>query len=754
MAERGTPDDPRAPTRASAIEPPNAEDFAEGPRTAIDDSGAPGAFDVPTRDLGAAQRRAAPTLAVPTVSAPDLADDAGLGADTVLIDTAGRSGDGNRSHDTGLSPQVGHDELADLDSTGPAGSPGPADDTGPAGEIGLGRASSLADDTGLADDAGLADDTALGHDTGAGDDLAAPSRAVAARVQLGGAAAPVAASPAGAGIPADPIHVLPTQQLSAPRRSSGSIPRLSATVTASLPVDAMKLDELARTRMFVRFVFALASGGIIAVLVTGGDPVAKAVVLAGSVAALIGGVIALAITRDPATYDQKRLVLPALPIVFGSMAGVYYWGAGSPVAAMLVYGIYFISLGADRRFTTTMYALVAVLHGVLGIGIVTGLIADHGVVRIDHLRTREQLAILGIIEALYFVAYYTARMSQRVTLDSMGKLEQAVRGNAQRDALLAEARAELDRALKIGGPGRFTDQVVGSFRLGVLIGRGGIGEVYEGHAVADRREAAVKLLHPGTLADRVHVQRFLREAQVASRLECPHVVRVLEVGTTAGEIPFLTMERLRGLDLANQLRRDRRLALQPTKVLVDQIAIGLEAARVAGIVHRDLKPHNVFLAEEAGLRRWKILDFGVSKAGGSGTLTQGHVVGTPAYMAPEQARGEDVDHRADVYSLAAIIYRSITGHPVFTGKDVPSTLYEVVYRVSIRPSQLAQLPPDVDRVLAIGLAKDPRERFGFALELARWFSAAVAQGLDLDQRRRADDLIARYPWGASLGSGP
>src|SRR5262249_53347610 len=193
-----------------------------------------------------------------------------------------------------------------------------------------------------------------------------------------------------------------------------------------------------------------------------------------------------------------------------------------------------------------MYALVAVIHGALGLGIATGLIADHGVVRIDHLRTREQLAILCIIEALYFVAYYTARMSQRVTLDAMGKLEQAVRGNAQRDALLAEARAELDRALEIGGPGRFTDQVVGSFRLGVLIGRGGIGEVYEAHAVADRREAAVKLLHSGTLADRVHVQRFLREARTASRLDCAHVVRVLEVGPTAGGIPFLAMERLRG----------------------------------------------------------------------------------------------------------------------------------------------------------------------------------------------------------------
>jgi serine/threonine-protein kinase len=591
----------------------------------------------------------------------------------------------------------------------------------------------------------------------------------------------VPGSTCGAADPAASIHVLPTQQLGAPRRSSSSMSRLSASQTATVsPIDAMKLDEVARTRVFLQVVFALCAGGIIVALSTAGDHVAKVVVLVGSVGSALGAAVVLGLTRDPTRYEPSRLFVPALLITFGSMSGVYYWGAGSPVAAMLVYGIYFFSLGADRRVTAAMYALVTVTHGVLGLGIMTGLLADHGVVRIDALRTREQLAILCIIEALYFVAYYTARVSQRVTLDAMGKLEQAVRGNAQRDALLAEARAELDRALRIGGPGRFTDQVVGSFRLGVLIGRGGIGEVYEALAVADpsrtdrfrsaakqgsespcgegppcgdRREAAVKLLHPGTLAEPIHVQRFLREAQIASRLDCPHVVRVLEVGTTAGEIPFLAMERLRGTDLAAQLRRQRRLALPPTKVLVDQVAIGLEAARVAGIVHRDLKPHNVFFAEEGGLRRWKILDFGVSKAGGSGTLTQGHVVGTPAYMAPEQARGEDVDHRADVYSLAAIIFRAITGHPVFSGKDVPSTLYDVVYRVPTRPSALAELTPDIDRVLALGLAKDPRERFGFALELARWFSAAVVQGLDHDQRRRADDLIARYPWGASLGAG-
>ena len=562
-------------------------------------------------------------------------------------------------------------------------------------------------------------------------------------------AAPDTAIPDTDGVP-DPVHNLPTQQLSAPPRASTSLSKTPGSSTNS-PVDAMKFDEVARTRVFLKVVLCLTAGGIIVALSTGGDPVAKVVVLIGSLAAALGSIALLAITRDPASYDPKKLVIPGLPIVFGSMAGVYYWGTGSPVAAMLVYGIYFFSLGANKRVTTAMYGLVAAIHGILGLGIITGLLTDHGVVRIDQLRTREQVAILCIIEVLYFIAYYTARASQRVTLDAMGKLEQAVRGNAQRDALLAEARAELDRALRIGGPGRWTEQAIGSFRLGVLIGRGGMGEVYEAHALTDQREAAVKLLHPGTLAEPILLQRFLREAHTASRLDCPHIVRVLEVGTTAGEIPFLAMERLRGHDLAHQLRRQRSLQLPQTKILVDQVAIGLEAARVAGIVHRDLKPHNVFFAEEGGLRRWKILDFGVSKSGGSGTLTQGHVVGTPAYMAPEQARGEDVDHRADVYSLAAIIFRAVTGHPVFTGKDVPSTLYEVVYRVPSQPSMLAPLSSDIDRVLAIGLAKDPRDRFHFALELARWFSAAVSQGLDSDQRRRADDLIARHPWGTRPG---
>ena len=581
-------------------------------------------------------------------------------------------------------------------------------------------------------------------------------------------AQPLAAPPAGRAPPSrfserletpfptvrqEPVHALPTQQLPArsrrPSTASHSAQSLSkaASQTTASPIDAMRFDEAQRMRVFLKAVIGICFGGIIVALVAAGDPVARAVVLGGTALSLTGASWMLLALRRAATFDARRLIVPGLFVVFGSMCGVYYWGTASPVAAMLVYGIYFFSLGTDARITATMYVLVAAIHGALGLGIITGLLADRGLVNMAGLRTMDQVTIVSIIEFLYFIAFITARVSQRVTLDAMTQLQQAAQHVAQRDALLAEARAELDRALKIGGPGRFTDQTIGSFRLGVLIGRGGMGEVYEAHGTTDRREAAVKLLHPGTLGDPTAVQRFLREAQTAARLDSPHVVRVLEVGTTIGEIPFIAMERLRGNDLAHQLRRHRKLGLQPARLVAEHVAVGLDAARAAGIVHRDLKPHNIFLAEEGSTRRWKILDFGVSKSGSSGTLTKGHVIGTPAYMAPEQARGEDVDHRADVYSLAAILYRSVTGHPAFTGKDVPTTLYEVVYRVPTAPSFLAQVPHDVDRVLAIGLAKRADDRFATALELAHWFTAAVSSSLDLEQRHRADAVIARYPWG-------
>jgi len=536
------------------------------------------------------------------------------------------------------------------------------------------------------------------------------------------------------------LHAMPTQRL--PRKKSQTDSQHTKYTSATSPVQAMRLEEIARTRIFLQVAILTTVAGVVASLFTGGDPIGFRALLAGGVLTTLGSLWMLRTVRNP-DFPPLAVALSACTIALGAFGGVYYWGVGSPIAAMITYGIYFFSLGSHVRITTAIYALIAALHGTLIALVMAGVIVDRGIISLAGLRKIDQLGVLLVVEFLYFITFYTARRSQRVTLEHVSRLEQAVRGVAQREALLAEARAELDRALKVGGPGRFTDQQVGSFRLGLLIGRGGMGEVYEARA-ADGTEAAVKLLHAGTLADRTSVARFVREADTASRLDTPFVVRVLEVGTTGGDVPYLAMERLRGHDLAHQLRRQRRLKLQDALIVADHVAQGLEAARIAGIVHRDLKPHNIFLSHDG---RWKILDFGVSKAGGSGTLTKGHVIGTPAYMAPEQARGEDVDHRADVYSLAAILYRSVTGHPAFTGKDIPTTLYDVVYRVPTQPSLLSTLPADIDRVLALGLAKNARDRFSSAVELAGWWSLAIRGDLSFEQRRRADDLIAKHPWG-------
>jgi hypothetical protein len=546
--------------------------------------------------------------------------------------------------------------------------------------------------------------------------------------------------------PLPSIHDKPTELLRRVRAQE-------ARTTVMSPIEALRAADIERMRVFFKVVLLLTLSGIVVAAVAQGDAVAQRVVIIASIFSAGAAAWILWVMRDVKKYDVKRLAVASVPVIFGSMAGVYYWGTVSPITGMLVYGIYFFGLGVDRILINWAYSAIAITHAVFAVGIISGLLEDRGLIKMTQLRVVDQLTVLGIIEFLYLVSYATARLSQKATLESVGQLEQAVRAVAHREALLAEARAELERAKVIGGPGRFTEQVVGSYRLGVLLGRGGMGEVYEASHVTDGGEAAVKLLHHGTLGDPMHVERFMREAKAASTLTSPHVVRILEVGSTASEVPYIAMERLRGHDLSFELREKLRMTLADAQGMIAQVASGLEAARASGIVHRDLKPHNVFGVQDGAGRTWKILDFGVSKMGGTGTLTKGQIVGTPSYMAPEQARGEDVDHRADVYALAALAYRAVTGHPAFSGKDVPTMLYEVVYRMPAQPSKLLPLPPDVERVLALGLAKDRDARLATALELADWFGAAVRSALTPAQRRRADEWLAETPWGSRTDEG-
>jgi serine/threonine protein kinase len=254
----------------------------------------------------------------------------------------------------------------------------------------------------------------------------------------------------------------------------------------------------------------------------------------------------------------------------------------------------------------------------------------------------------------------------------------------------------------------------------------------------------VKLLRREMMIDRHHVERFLREVLALSSLESPHVVRVLEAAGPEDAVAYLAMERLRGETLGALLRDAGTLDRQGMIELTRQLAIVLDLARTTNVVHRDIKPHNVFRSEDG---TWKLLDFGVAVLGDStGTLTQGSVLGTPGYMAPEQAKGETVDHRADLYALGALLYRCVTGRVPFMGPDTPAVLYAMVHDMPLRPSALASVSSDVERFLAIALAKRRTDRFQTAAELHEALVAAFANKLSSRLRSAADGLSRQYPW--------
>jgi len=180
--------------------------------------------------------------------------------------------------------------------------------------------------------------------------------------------------------------------------------------------------------------------------------------------------------------------------------------------------------------------------------------------------------------------------------------------------------------------------------------------------------------------------------------------------------------------------------------MVRQVGKGLDVARASGVVHRDLKPRNLFLAKVGPQQLWKILDFGVARVTGEETMTQDQIVGTPNYMAPEQASAGVVTHKSDLFALGVIAYRALTGRPAFEGETTAEILYKVVHTMPPRPTAVAPLPPEIDLALAIAIAKDPGDRFESAAELAQALDAAARGRLDASLRARAEKLLARLDW--------
>jgi eukaryotic-like serine/threonine-protein kinase len=524
----------------------------------------------------------------------------------------------------------------------------------------------------------------------------------------------------------------------------------TGTSVIASPFDALHHDELARSRRLALIGISLAGVVAAAAALLGYHPGAAPLLYVAVVAAAAGNGYLFYLARSPARYTPGHVAAVWELTTLGVSAGIIYVGVFSPAPLALLISVYFISLGNSLRIALAVYLTFAVIMAGASAAFISGLARDPGLITAGGLETGAQVLVQVLVQAIFAATFLLARWSRRSMVDSVTELDRAVRQISKREALFEEARQDLERALRPGGEGRFTGQKVGPYVLGDLIGRGGIGEVYEAIHEDGKEPAAVKMLQASVLGDSASVKRFLREAKFAASLDVPNVVRVLEVSDETDPIPYLAMERLHGQDLSHMLRTTRQLDAAQTIELVRQVGAGLSAAADAGIVHRDIKPQNLFWTQSGGGGRgtWKILDFGISKLAGEGdTLTQGRIVGTPVYMAPEQAEGDAVDHRTDLYALAAIAYRALTGLPPFRGKDMPSILYAVVHTMPGRPSELADLPEEVDAALAIGLAKRPQDRFASADELATALAGAFERKLSNFTIEHARGLQDRHPWG-------
>jgi len=256
----------------------------------------------------------------------------------------------------------------------------------------------------------------------------------------------------------------------------------------------------------------------------------------------------------------------------------------------------------------------------------------------------------------------------------------------------------------------------GRYRLIAPLGKGGMGEVWEAEHLELRRTVAIKLVRADELDVRL-AQRLRREAEIVARLEHPSIVRVTDVGETQDGRPYVVMDRLRGRPLSGLLRERGRLPWTQARDIAVQICAGLACAHAAGVIHRDLKPSNVFVLDDPhGRLPIAIIDFGLAKATVLGprdrSLTKsGMVFGTPAYMPPEQVRGETLDGRADLYAAGAILHEMLVGEPPFVRATAAELLYCQLFETV--PSVLARVPdvpPDLAALVARCLCKDPAMR--------------------------------------------
>ncbi|MET0283021.1 MAG: serine/threonine-protein kinase [Polyangiales bacterium] len=530
---------------------------------------------------------------------------------------------------------------------------------------------------------------------------------------------------------------------------SSSPPSSDTHMTAHAALEA---GGVARLRVLAAAMLLLIQVGMVAVALFDAERMIKQLAW-GALVVLLGGFIYTWLRLEQRQYvhtsEVRRI---AVPIGVAVVVANFAFGLVSTFCAAVTLGLMLFASSSSRRTARMVFWLIAGGYTAAAILVRLAWFPYRPITPIKFGAIWQWDLSIGTVLCLYFAAYLSGRMMRREMTRVVEQFERAVREASYRDALFREAKEAFKQAAGLGAPGRFTDQEIDGYKLGEVLGRGGMGEVYAAVRREDSAQAAVKLLRIDFLGEKTAVRRFEREAAIAGSISSPHVVRVLAVSGPEAVLPYIAMERLNGTDLGSYLRERGRLPVDETCDMVRQVAAGLEAAHARSVVHRDLKPGNVFrtLVEDSLEPIWKVLDFGVSKLSGGldATLTANELIGTPQYMAPEQARGErDLDSRTDIYGLAAIAYRALTGEPPFTG-ELPSILQYILERMPHAPSSRAALSSDIDLVLALGMAKRRDDRFASAAVFASALSQAARGELDEVTRQRARALLSAQPYAA------
>ncbi|MGY1601969.1 Stk1 family PASTA domain-containing Ser/Thr kinase [Geodermatophilus sp. SYSU D00815] len=276
-----------------------------------------------------------------------------------------------------------------------------------------------------------------------------------------------------------------------------------------------------------------------------------------------------------------------------------------------------------------------------------------------------------------------------------------------------------------------TPQVLGErYEIGGVLGRGGMAEVHRGRDLRLGREVAVKVLRQDLARDPSFQVRFRREAQAAASLNHPAIVAVYDTGedrTATGATPYIVMEYVEGETLRDVLRREGVLPADRAMTLAADICGALDFSHRNGIVHRDVKPGNVMITPQGSV---KVMDFGIARAvsDSAATMTStAAVIGTAQYLSPEQARGESVDARSDVYSVGCLLYELVTGAPPFTGDSPVSVAYQHVREDPRLPSSInPAVPPELDAILLKAMSKNPANRYQSAAEMRNDLLRALA----------------------------